>query len=81
MRVNNTASFVAAEVRAEMARQGLSQQALAEKLGWRQQRLSRRILAEGSNNPLIPFDIAELADVANALGIPVAQLLPQAVTA
>lgn len=81
MRVNNTASFVAAEVRAEMARQGLSQQALAEKLGWTQPRLSRRILAEGSKNALIPFDVTELSAVADALGVPVTKLMPQAVTA
>lgn len=81
MRVNNTASFVAAEVRAEMARQGLSQQALADKLGWTQPRLSRRIAAEGSKYPLVPFDVVELADVAEALGVAVAKLMPVEVAA
>lgn len=67
------AKRVAAEVRAEMGRQGLSQQALAERLGWQQPRLSRRI--SDGKNPLIPFDVVELHAVALALGVPVSRLL------
>lgn len=76
MRVNNTASRVAAEVRAEMARQRLSQQSLADRLGWSQQRLSRRIMADGGKYPLVPFDVEELAQVAEVLGVPITQLMP-----
>lgn len=65
---------VAAEVRAEMFRQGLSQQALADRLGWPQPRLSRRI-ADGKT-ALIPLDVVELEAIAAALGIPSSQLLP-----
>lgn len=64
---------VAAEVRAEMGRQGLSQQALAERLGWLQSRLSRRI--SDGKTPLIPFDVIELHTVALALGVPLSRLL------
>jgi transcriptional regulator with XRE-family HTH domain len=62
-----------------MARQGLSQQALADKLGWLQSRLSRRI-ADGSKHTPVPFDVAELNEVASALGVPLARLLPASVT-
>jgi hypothetical protein len=64
-----------------MARQGISQQALADRLGWPQARVSRRIAVDGGKNPTIPFDVAELADVARALGVPVTRFLPAEVTA
>lgn len=75
MRVNETVSegfpkAVASEVRVEMARQQISQSALAERLGWTQQRVSRRI------SGATPFDVAELEAVAGALGVPVLRLLP-----
>lgn len=70
---------VAAEVRAEMFRQGLSQQALADLLGWPQPRLSRRI-ADGKT-ALIPLDVVELEAIAVALGVPVTQFLPTHVSA
>lgn len=75
----SVARRVAREVRAEMVRQGLTQQAMADKLGWPQPRLSRR-LADGKNAP-IPFDVAELNEVAYALGVPAAQLLPDVASA
>lgn len=59
-----------------MARQGLSQQALADRLGWPQARVSRRIAVEGGKHQTIPFDIAELAAVAKALGVPMNQFVP-----
>lgn len=67
---------IAAEVRAEMARQGLSQAKLATKLGWTQPRLSRRVTP--GKNGLIPFTAAELLAVADKLGAPIAQFLPTA---
>lgn len=74
MRANDTATpfekGVASEVRAEMARQQVSQQALADKLGWTQPKVSRRI------SGAVPFDVAELNAIATALGVPVVQFLP-----
>lgn len=63
---------VAIEVRAEMTRQKVSQAALADRLGWPQQRVSRRITGA------VPFDVTELAAVAAALGVPVARFIPSA---
>lgn len=64
------ARHIAREVRVEMVRQELSQQALAERLGWDQRRVSRRLTGE------VPFGAVELVEVATALGVPVTQLLP-----
>jgi transcriptional regulator with XRE-family HTH domain len=61
--------LVAAEVRAEMARQRMSQTRLAEALGVTQASVSRRLVGE------VPFDIQELYKVAEFLGVPVAQFL------
>lgn len=55
-----------------MARQGISQQALADRLGWLQNRLSRRIT---DGKTAVPFTVPELAEVASALGVPVTRLL------
>jgi transcriptional regulator with XRE-family HTH domain len=63
---------IAQEIRAEMARQGLTQEALAEKLGWTQRRLSYRLTADH------PVDSAELESIADALGVPVTRFLPTA---
>lgn len=68
---------VAAEVRAEMARQEISQQALADRLGWQQSRLSRRLTG---GKTAVPFTVAELGAVAAALGVPVAHFLPASTT-
>lgn len=73
MRADNTPSApherVAAEVRAELARQQMSQSELAKRLGVAQQTVSRRMTGE------VPFDIAELATIAELLGVPMSQLL------
>jgi transcriptional regulator with XRE-family HTH domain len=66
---------VAAEVRAEMARQQVNQQTIAEALKRSRQHLSRRLTGE------IPFDVAELEIIAQALGVPVAQFLSSPVRA
>lgn len=67
------AEHIAAEVRAEMARQRLSQQSLAVHLGWPQPRLSRRLT---SGKTSVPFTVDELSAVADALGVPVTTLIP-----
>lgn len=69
--------IVASGIRAEMARQGKTQQQLASLAGMAQQTLSRRIKVEDP----IPFDTDEIDRVAQALGIPVQQLLVTPATA
>jgi len=53
-----------------MARQGLSQQQIADRLGWTQRRVSRRLTGDR------PIDASELEQLAAALGVPVARLIP-----
>lgn len=60
---------VAAEVRAEMARKKVSQQEVARQLGVAQQTISRRITGD------IPFDVAELAKIAQILGVPLSHFV------
>lgn len=59
--------IVASGVRAEMARQGKTQQQLASLAGMAQQTLSRRLKVEDP----IPFDVEELERVARALDVAV----------
>lgn len=61
---------IAQAVRGEMAKQGLTQEALGARIGWDQRRVSRRLTAE------VSFTMAELSDVASALGVSVMQLIP-----
>jgi len=63
------ASSVVAEIRAEMARQRISQRTLAAKLGWSQPGLSRRLNADPAPR------IDEIERIALALGVPVARFL------
>ena len=60
-----------ANVRAEMARQGITQTVLAEKLGLSQTQVSARLRGR------VPFDINEITAVADMLGVPLSVLLPQ----
>jgi transcriptional regulator with XRE-family HTH domain len=60
---------VASEVRAEMARQGVSHRALAEHLGLPQTSVTKRL------NGKIEFDISELERTAQFLGVPVTNFL------
>lgn len=69
MQVNLTAERVAQEVRAEMARQRVSQTALAALLDTSQAAVSRRLRGQ------VPFDIIELEVIAARLGVPVAQFV------
>lgn len=56
------------EIRAEMARQDLSQTQLAKKLGWPLTTLHRRLRGH------TPLGAEHLAQIANALGVPVSSL-------
>ena len=61
---------IARRIRAELAERGLTQTDLAARLGWPQQRLNRRLTCT------VPIDAVELEQVAAALGVPVARLIP-----
>ena len=65
--VSSYSQAVAAEVRAEVARQRRSQGDLAAKMGWKQPYISRRLVGE------VAFDIDELARLADELGVPLEQ--------
>lgn len=65
----------AANVRAEMARKQVRQVRLAERLGISQAAVSRRL------NGTKDFTVGELHTVADLLGVPVADLLGEAVAA
>lgn len=63
--VNNTATAAAAtNVRAEMARRGLSQKALGKEVGLSQASLSLRL------NGHVAFTLDELVRIAAVLGVP-----------
>jgi transcriptional regulator with XRE-family HTH domain len=59
---------VAATVRAEMARQRITQTQMAERLGMSQVAVSRRLLGQ------VPFDVEELGRVAEILDLPASVL-------
>jgi len=59
---------VASEVRAEMARQRVSQTTLARRLGWSQAFLSRRLCGG------VAWDADVIEAVAGALDVPIGQL-------
>lgn len=65
------AERIAAEVRAELARQQRTQSELAKALHLSQQAISRRMTG------LIPFDVAQLHEIASFLGVPVSRLMPE----
>jgi transcriptional regulator with XRE-family HTH domain len=60
--------IVASGVRAEMARQGKTQQQVSAEAEMAQQTLSRRLKIEDPT----PFDVDELERVARVLGVPAA---------
>jgi transcriptional regulator with XRE-family HTH domain len=66
---------VAEVVRVEMARRRMTQRALAEALGVSQSYVGRRLVGE------MPFTTDDLAKIAAAFGMTVAQLVPQAIAA
>lgn len=67
------AQRIADNVRAELARQSISQVELARRLGWSQPFMSRRLRGR------TPFDAAELSQVAEELGVPITALYAEAV--
>ena len=70
MTYRTPADHVAANIRAEMARAGLTQVSIAASLGIPQQSLSRRLAGK------TPFSVDEAFAVADLLGVPVAVILP-----
>ena len=66
---------VAAEVRAELGRQRISQRQVGDAIGMSQAAAWRRLRGD------VPFDIAELSAVAEFLGVPVTQFLPASTAA
>jgi predicted transcriptional regulator len=66
---------VAAEVRAEMARQRLSQGRIAAQMGVSQAAVSRRIIGE------VPFDLQDLSKVADILKVSTVELIERAARA
>lgn len=65
------AEAVAAEIRAEMGRQRLNQAHLAQTLGMTVATAARRLRGE------VPFNVIELALIANWLDVPVSRLTPR----
>lgn len=66
---------VAAEVRAELARQRRTQADLASALGMSPQAVGRRLSGEH------PFDVVELGRAADWLGVPLSSLVPEGTAA
>jgi len=66
-----TTQRVAAEIRAGLARRGLTQGDLAAALGLSQAAVSRRLTGE------VPIDVEELTAVADWLGVPLSALLAE----
>lgn len=64
---------IGANVRAEMSRHGVTQAAVAERLGLPQSAVSKRLRG------MTPWSASELAKVAELLGVPVGKLYPEAV--
>lgn len=58
--------IVAAEIRAELARQQISQAALAERLGVSRPYVTRRLKGD------TPISVGDVAAIADILGVPVA---------
>lgn len=66
---------IGANIRAELARRGLSQTEFASRMGISQSQLSKRLAGT------IPIDVNELANVALALDVDIARLLDGAIPA
>lgn len=67
---DETTTQVARLVVAEMKRQGVSQAKLAKAIGSNQASIWRRTSGQ------VPFDVATLAKVASALGVPMSKFMP-----
>lgn len=69
---HTTASVVGANVRAELARRGMSQRSLATKLQISPTGISKRLAG------VTPFDVDELATIVSVLGVDVQTLFEDA---
>jgi transcriptional regulator with XRE-family HTH domain len=69
MTTSSPATRVADEVRAALARRRISQSALGVELGLSQSAVARRLTGE------VPFDVAELSQIASFLEVPIASLV------
>lgn len=72
---HTTSARVGRNVRAELARQGMSQAELGQAVGLTQGQISKRLRGE------VAFDVNELAAVAGALHVRVEQLYTEPVAA
>ena len=70
-----TTEALAAQLRAEAARRNIPYIRIAERLGISQAAVSRRMLGQ------TPIDVPELYELADLLGMPVADLLPEKASA
>lgn len=73
--MTNTTEELAAHLRAEFARRKIPNTQIAERLGITQTAVSRRMLGQ------TPIDVPELYELADLLGMPVADLLPERASA
>jgi transcriptional regulator with XRE-family HTH domain len=71
MKYTTPSERVAAEIRAELARQEKPQLQLAELLGISQVSISRRLRGQTA------IDVNELSKIAEYLGVPMSQFLPE----
>lgn len=62
------------EIRVMMTRRRVSARQLADSLGWSASGLSRRLTGQ------IQITLTDLEDIADALGVPVADLMPGVIT-
>lgn len=69
---HSLAEAIARAIRVEMTRLGITQEVLAQRLGWTQRRVSYRLTADHA------VDVTELEEIAAALGVPITTLLPAA---
>ena len=65
-----TSELVASSVRAECARQRVTQRDIARKLEVSHTAINRRMMG------IVPFDVEELAKIADLLGLSIADLIP-----
>ncbi len=73
----SVARQIAGEIRAEMARQGMSQQALADRIGVGQPYISRRLAPDAT----VAVDVVDLVRIAEALNVTPQKFLPVEVAA
>jgi transcriptional regulator with XRE-family HTH domain len=62
------AEFISRAIKAEMAWQGITQAQLAERLGWGQTTVSRKLLGRR------PLEVSDVEHIAEVLGVEITQL-------